>query len=195
MRLDKFARRAASLRSAASRARLGHRLFHELRQHFRDCRAKNRDKMTERFSTILGKLGADAALPMAAELFSSGPDMRDSVIRYLAGLAYSPGTGRVFRQLMRRAQSQDDLTKLLFVRGLVAHRIPRSLSGRRLVAAAFSFVARPTTSFDRYAHFMLLAKYGAPHQVLTAVIQSRTTLRKDAFWQGRRWPFWRAPPE
>jgi hypothetical protein len=181
IQLDNFARRAQFLKSKHAKERFGTRVCAALRRHISDCSARNKDKLTKRFLGVLSRLGSNAAVPDALDLFLSSPNMREPVVRYLAGLPFSSMSARAFRGLLKRAPKYDDHTRLLVVRGIVDHGVPRTASGLRLVAAASKYVSKPITSFDWYLRFIFLAKYGEPYEALTAVEQSRHTFRRDSF--------------
>lgn len=47
--------------------------------------------------------------------------------------------------------------------------------------AILASLGGPKTPFDWYAQFLLLSKYGEPHDVLTAVEKAKSMVRRDSF--------------
>lgn len=180
-RLDKLQEREKWLKTEVARERFAGRVCKELKDHLAQCTARTKEKMTKRYLTLLTRLRSDAGLKVAIGLFFSSPEMREPVVRYLASLEFSSRTGNAFRKLLLDAPRYDDLTRLLVVRGMVEHQVPRTRAGRRLASAASKCVASPKTSFDWYGRLLFLAKYGEAHEVLTAVENCKTVIRRDSF--------------
>lgn len=180
-RVNKLIKQAERLKSDSARARLAAKVHGELLNHLDDCDARNRDKLTKRYLTVLSKLASPDAIQIAHELFLKGPGLREPAIRYISGLPFSRQTASAFRKLIEHVPRYDDMAKLLVVRGLVEHRVPKDARGRRFVSAISSSLGDAKTPFDWYAKFLLLSKYGEPHEVLTAFEKSRGVLRRDSF--------------
>jgi len=107
--------------------------------------------------------------------------MRQPVVRYLASLQFSINSAGAFRNLLKHIPKYDDLTKLLVVKGIVNHAVPRTAARLRLIQSATKLVGKPASPFDWYARFQFLAKYGEPYEVLSAVEQARSSFRRDSF--------------
>lgn len=180
-RVNRQIKQAARLKSDSARAKLAAKIHSELVAHLDNCDARNRDKLTKRYLTALSKLESPAAIHIALELFLRGPALREPAIRYLASLPYSRVTAEAFRKLIQRVPSYDDMARLLVVRGVVEHRVPRDARGRRFVNSVIAALGGPKTPFDWYAQFLLLSKYGEPHDVLNAVEKAKSMIRRDSF--------------
>ena len=61
LELDRYEKRTEALKSIAAKMRFGKRVSLRLQTHIRDCKAKNRDKLTKRFLGVLSKLGSEEA--------------------------------------------------------------------------------------------------------------------------------------
>jgi hypothetical protein len=180
-RIAKQFKRAEKLKSPGARERFAQRVYPEFVRHAATCEARNKDKLTKRFLTLFSRLSSGVAIDEAVENFVSTPGLRESSVRYISRLPFSRQTARAFRRLLMSAPRYDDLTLLLLVRGIVEHKVPRNAAGRRFVSSVKGYLGAPSTPFDWYARLLFLAKYGAPHEILTDVEKARSVIRRDSF--------------
>lgn len=179
--MSKRQERAAHLKSSSAKSRLAARVHVDFQRHLRDCSARNKDKLTKRFLTLLGILNSPLAVSEAAELFISAPAMREAAVRYISWLPFSVETSRALARLLAQAPRYDDMARLEVVKGIVRHAVPFDARGKRFVARVGAILSAGGSGFDWYGRLQFLAKYGKAHEVLTAVDAARKKVRGDSF--------------
>ena len=131
--------------------------------------------------TVLGTLKSPLAAFDAVKLFLIEPNLREAARHYIGGLPFSKETSRCLVSLLRRVTRYDDMARLDVVKAIVAHGVPTSINGRRFVQRIETELAKPASGFDWYGKLLFLAKYGKPHDVLTAAEEARKIARGDLF--------------
>jgi len=184
LRLNKVQKHVRKLKSLQAKAKLANKLQHELASHLKSCRARNRDKVTKRFLSILGALGVPAALPQARLIYASQPSLRASVLRYFSRLPFSHRVAKTFLQLLQETEQYDDATRFGFVEAVVRWSVPHDASGIRFVTDIRRQLGATDSQFDWLCFLVFLSKYGQPHEVLNAVVAGRQI--KDAFFARQR---------
>jgi hypothetical protein len=184
LRLNKVQTRARKLKSLFARTKLARKLQGELADHLKNCRARNRDKVTKRFLSILGTLAVPAALAQAKQIYTSQPGLRSSVLSYLSRLPFSGRVAKAFLQLMQETEQYDDATRFGFVEAVVRWSAPYSPAGICFTKEVRKRLASTGSHFDWLCLLVFLAKYGQPHDVLNAIVTGRHI--KDAFFARQR---------
>ncbi len=82
LRLNRFQRSARTLKTFKARQNLSRRIQLELSSHLRSSNARNKDKLTKRYLSVLGILGVPAALQLARKIYVDQPALRDTVLKY-----------------------------------------------------------------------------------------------------------------
>src|SRR6202000_3034602 len=95
-RLSKIQARARKLQNRKVKAKLVRKVQGELAKHLKNCKARNKDKVTKRFLTILGILGIPAALGELKPIYISQPGLRASVLNYLSKLPFCKPVASTF---------------------------------------------------------------------------------------------------
>ena len=188
LRLSAVQKRAKRLKRLQARRRLGRRVGTELAQHLKICKARNRDKVTKRYLTILGTLGVPMALARAREIYVREPSLRSSVLYYLARLPFSRSVGTTFTQLLEKTDLYDDATRFGLVAAVVKWEVPRSALGRKFVDDVKIKLDKTakTSPFDWLCLLAFLAKYGEAHEVLSVAQAAKSVGAKEPFFARQR---------
>ena len=184
LRLNRVQRRARKLKSGNAKAKLARKLQDELASHLKTCKARNRDKVTKRFLSILGTLAIPAALPQARSIYISQPGLRASVLTYLSRLPFTQRVAKTFIQLLKETEQYDDATRSGFVSAIVRWSVPHDAAGIRFIAEIRKQLGKSDSAFDWICLLVFLSKYGQPHEVLNAVVIGKKF--KDAFFARQR---------
>jgi reverse transcriptase-like protein len=186
LRLSRVQDRARKLTSSAAKVRLAGKLQLALTKHIQICKARNKDKVTKRFLTILGILGFPTALIEAKAIYVSQPGLRTSVLNYLAKLPFSKMVAKTFLQLLAETDRYDDATRFGLVAAVVDWAVPRNSMGRGFVGHFRRRLEKLETTFDWLCWLYFLAKYGEPHEILNAVQAGKKFRAKEPFFARQR---------
>lgn len=179
--LSKRQEQAGRLKTPTAKANLAAKVFSELDSHVQNCEARSKDKLTKRYLTVLSKLDSSLAVDLAVDLFLSSPGLREPAVRYISALSFSALTAKAFRKLVAAAPAYDDMARLDVVKAIATHDVPFDAAGRRFIERVLLAMELPKSGFDWYGRLYFLAKYGEPHQVLTACENARKVSRGDSF--------------
>ena len=185
-RLSKIQARAKKLKSRTAKTKLARKVQGELAKHLKNCKARNKDKVTKRFLTILGILGVPAALGEVKSIYISQPGLRASVLNYLAKLPFSKPVATTFVQLLGETDLYDDAARFGLVAAVVDWTVPRDASGMTLVRQLRKKLEVPTSPFDWLCWLFFLAKYGQPHEILRVAQAGRQFGAKEPFFARQR---------
>jgi len=177
-RLDKQARR---LKSPAAKKRLGDRVAAAFEVHLSECEARNKDKVSKRFFTVLGQLAHPGAVKHCQELHRSNAGLRSTVVRYITSLKFERPATTALLRILERTHYVDDVTRVELVTAILDWSPPRSPSGRRFLDRVRKQLETPKSMSDWQCWFLFLCKYGKPHEALTAYEQSRDVRRREPF--------------
>lgn len=180
-RLDKLQARVAKLKSPTALATFGEKVSAELVVHLNECSAKNKDKATKRYFSILGQLRHIGAVGLCVKIYQSDVGLRSTVIRYLTKLQYCRPVTTTILRMLENTRLVDDVTKVELVQSLVDWSIPRSVAGRRFLGRLRKCLEKPATFSDWLCWFLFLSKYGEAHEALTAYEASKAIRRKEPF--------------
>ena len=186
LRLNNFQQSARRLTSVEDRKNLAKLLAAELAGFLKKSRARNKDKLTKRYLSILGLLGIPIALTLAKEIYANQPALRDSVLRYLSRLPFTKSVAQTFIDLCTGTSLYDDVARFMFVRTVVNWHVPFTGPGKRFVGELRSSLEKVSTSFDWFCYLFFLAKYAEPHEVLNVTNQWRKLGAKEPFFARQR---------
>ena len=186
LRLSRIQDRARKLKKNATKEKLAKQLERELKKHLKNCKARNKDKVTKRFLTILGVLAIPFALAEAKSIYAAQPGLRASVLRYLAKLPFSGAVAKTFFQLLAETDLYDDASRFGLVAALVDWPVPRDKAGRAFVRQIWKRLNAPESSFDWLCSLYFLAKYGQPHETMTIADSGKKVGAKDPFFARQR---------
>lgn len=181
IRLNKLQRVAENLKSDHRKQRFAKKIARELSEHLKNCKARNKDKLTKRFLTILSKLRVPVALEEVVEVFKKYPGLRKAALRYLSALTFSSRSAKAFVRVIRETEAYDDVTLFNIVESAVYWAVPYNKRGKAFVANVFNYIKRPTSGFQWFCLIYFLAKYGEPHEVLTATTQLKGISAREPF--------------
>jgi hypothetical protein len=108
--------------------------------------------------------------------------LRDTVLLYLTRLPFTTRTANAFARLFTQTQIFDDVTRFKLVEAAVHWRVPFNSAGRTFAATLSKFLQKPATAFEWFCLVYFLAKYGEPHEVLTAARRSEGYRAKEPFF-------------
>lgn len=174
-------RKAIGLKTVTAKDRLAKKVLIKLRNHIHNCDARNKDKVTKRYFTILGKLQSDRGVELATKMYLCRAGLRSTVLRYLSLLPPSAKVRSALLVLLDGAPAYDDVTKLSVIRAIVEHSVPLNHFGKKFVKQVRAYVSSPATSFDWYGALLFYAKYGTDSDILNLAEKSRTAARADSF--------------
>lgn len=177
-RLDKQARR---LKSPAAKKKLGDRVAAAFDTHLNGCKARNKDKVSKRFFTILGQLSHPGAVKHCQRLHKVDAGLRSTVVRYLTCLEFARPATIAMLRILEQTHYVDDVTKIELVTAILDWSPPRSPLGRRFLHRVRKQLEKPKSMSDWHCWFLFLGKYGEPHEALTAYEQSRDVRRREPF--------------
>jgi len=180
-RLDRHSARAKKLKSPAAVAEFGRKLVVELATHLTSCRARNKEKITKRYFTVLKALGDKRASSLCIDLFRSDAGLRSTVISYLVSLPFDAKLANVIVSLLTKTGFVDDVSKLELVQGVVAWNVPTTPTGFSFIWRVAATLSSPNSFSDWLCCFVFLSKYGMPSDALNAYELSRKFRRKDPF--------------
>jgi hypothetical protein len=180
--LDKLARRGSPLRSEKAKARFANNCATRLHNHLKNCRARNKEKITKRYLRLLRSLAAPVALKDARDIFKLEPALRPTVLDYLSRLPFGASVARTFLQLVLQTEFFDDATLYKYIGALVDWQVPFSKQGAAFIDKIRSALPIGKTAFGWLCEIQLLAKYGEPHEVLTTYVRARKVGAKEAFF-------------
>jgi Reverse transcriptase (RNA-dependent DNA polymerase) len=164
--LDKTQAAARRAKRFPSRKRLATKLGSKLKKHIQFCNARNGDKVTKRFLTILGSLGVPVILSQAKALYVARPQLRRSVLSYLCQLPFSARVAKTFRELLDETEQYDDATRFSLISAIVDWTVPRDRRGFDFVTSIRKRLQSMEGPFEWYCRLRFLAKYGKPSDVL-----------------------------
>jgi len=185
VKLSEFQSLARRLKRPVSKINLARLIQRRLVRHLGQCKARNKDKVTKRFLSILGILGVPLGLTQAKSIYIDQPSLRQSVLRFLSRLPFTGRVCNVFLELLNEIP-YDDVTRFSFVEAIVSWKIPFSRKGNLFVASVREELQKTTTSFDWLCLLVFLSKYGEPHELLTVANQWRAIGAKEPFFARQR---------
>ena len=186
IRLTRLQGRARRLKSEPAKRRLARTTAKEFAFHLAHCNARNKDKVTKRFINILTLLGVPVRLGEIEKLFSLQPNLRGTVLAYLSKLPFTTGVAKTFVHLLDGTEIYDDTTRFGLVDALVKWKIPFDKKGRMFVKKVVGRIEKHTSPFEWVCYLFFLAKYGEPHQVLTAAGQAKAYGVVESFFARQR---------
>lgn len=186
VKLSRIQARARKLRTSQAKGRLSIRLRNKLVRHIKTCRARNKDKVTKRYLSILGILRVPTALAEVKDIYISRPALRASVLKYLAKLPYTRKVVKTFIELWDQTDFYDDVARFSFVRAVIDWQVPYNKTGFAFINEIEVRLRNPGTPFDWLCYLVFLAKYGEPHKVLGAVQSGRKFGAKEPFFARQR---------
>lgn len=186
LRLSKVQERAKRLKKPAAKGKLASKLERELRKHLKDCNARNKDKVTKRFLTIVGILATPCALKETQSIYASQPSLRGNVLNYLAKLPFTAAVARAFVELLANTDLYDDASRVCLVSAVVDWPVPRDKLGIAFVRQLRRRLDSPESPFDWLCLLFFLAKYGEPHETLTIAQSGRKFGAKEPFFARQR---------
>jgi hypothetical protein len=186
VKLSRIQARARKLKTLRARKRLAGRLQVELERHIRGCKARNKDKVTKRYLSILGILRMPVALSQVKRLYINHPPLRTSVLKYLAKLSFSKRVANTLVELWDGTQFYDDVTRFSFVQAVVEWQVPCNNMGLAFLTKIELRLKSFSTAFDWLCYLVFLAKYGESHKILNAVQIGRTFGSKEPFFARQR---------
>lgn len=186
IRLTKLQKRAKKLKSVPGKLRLARRTAKELTLHLNNCDARNKDKLTKRYFTILSILGVPVALTEAKQIFQLLPSLRGAALAYLSRLPFTAGVADAFLQCLDKTQLYDDTTRFTLVEAFVNWQIPFNKNGKDFVKRVAKRIQKHTSPFEWICYLFFLAKYGEPHEVLTAAGEVKAYGAVESFFARQR---------
>src|SRR5216684_6196454 len=183
LRLTKLDQRAIRLKSPGARRRLAVSIELELAEHLERSRARNSEKVTKRFFTVLGKLRVPVALRMIPSIFADDATMRSAILRYLTKLPFSKRAARAYLAALDHTQLFDDLTLYVWSDAVVSWTVPRNKDGKAFVGAVLERVSNASNAFSWLCQITCLAKYGEPAEVKDALERADKLQIREPFLQ------------
>lgn len=180
-RLERYAKRAKRLKSAHAIASFGSQVVSELSVHLRDCDARNKDKVTKRYFSVLKTLNHDGAVDLCPKLYAADAGMRSTVVSYLCRLPFGTRVSNTLLKLLLNTRFVDDAAKFELVQGIVDWCVPTNKTGKRFVQAISTALCAPSSLSDWLCWFLFLSKYGSPSDALTAFEASKSLRRREPF--------------
>jgi hypothetical protein len=186
VRLNGYQQSARRLKTLKAKQNLSRRMAKEFARHVTNSKARNKDKLTKRYLSILGILGVPTALALTERIYLNNPALRDSVLRYLSRLPFTASVANTFIRLSADTPLYDDVARFAFVRSIISWQVPLSAAGKRFVAAIQASLDNVHTSFDWFCYLVFLTKYGQSHEVLNAANQWRKFGAKEPYFSRQR---------
>jgi hypothetical protein len=186
LRLSKIQERAKKLKSLVAKQKLARKVANELSHHLRKCTARNKDKLTKRYLTLLSILEIPLGLIEIRDLFSKQPALRNNVLSYLARMPFRKSVARTFVDLLDKNEAYDDATRFAFVEAILNWKIPFNTTGKAFVSEIKKRIRKPKTPFEWFCYLFFLTKYGEPHEVLTVSAQGKTHGAREPYFARQR---------
>ena len=182
VRLTKVQKRAESLKTEKAKHNLAIKTNKEFKIHLRTCKARNKDKVTKRYLTILGKLEVPVAINLSVDLFVQNPGMRMSVLTYISKNKFNKFIARQILKIIDDIDHLDNITFFQVINMLVRWDVPHDHRGKWMVAEVFKKINKYKEPFSWLCLINFLAKYGQPHEVLNLVSSAKKYNAKDEFF-------------
>jgi hypothetical protein len=182
LRLNTLVRRTNRLKTEKAKKRVAKICELRLRDHLRDCKERNKNRITKRYLSLLRSLGIPVALKEVVEMFRREPELRPPILNYLSRLPFEKSSGDAFLRLIGETEFLDDVTLFSCIVALVDWEIPHNTRGEGFLAKVRSQLPLTKNSFGWMCEIYLLAKYGEPREVLTAQGRARKLRAKEPFF-------------
>ena len=182
VRLTKVQKRADTLKSDKAKHNLAIKNNKEFKSHLNCCDARNKDKVTKRYLTILGKLKNPIAVKYAVDLFVQNPGMRSSVLTYISKIKFSKIIAKQILRIIDDIDHLDNVTFFQIVDMLTQWNVPYDHRGKWFVSEVIARLSNYKDPFSWLCLVNFLAKYGEPHEVLNIVSDANKFGAKEAFF-------------
>lgn len=186
LRLTEVDDEAKELQSKSERTALANKLAREIRSHLKKCKARNKDKITKRYLTLLGRLAIPCALDDAKLIYAKQPGLRSSVVNYFSRLPFSKKVADSFYALFDEVESYDDSSRFGLVSAVTRWDIPRNKRGREFIDKVAAKLNDVQTQFDWLCLLWFQSKYGQPHEVLTTAQARKKHHANEPFFARQR---------
>lgn len=173
VRLTALQDEAKRIAGTAAGKQMASKVKRQLLKHQRGCVAKNKDKLTKRYLTILRILGDPCAAAEAERIYLDDPGLRASALKYLTSLPFDASIAQVMVRLLDGMGNYDDATRFGYVTALVEWRIPRSREACLFIERVRKRLGKTNSAFDWICLLWFLGKYGKPHDVMNAVLAGK----------------------
>lgn len=182
VRLTKVLKRAKTLKSNKAKHNLALKTNKQFEDHLKDCKARNKDKVTKRYLTILGILEGPIAVKLAVTLFVDNPGMRDSVLLYVTKLKFNKNIARQVLKILDDIDYLDNVTFCRVVEMCVKWDIPHDARGKWFVSEVIARLDKYNDPFAWLCKVNFLAKYGEPHEILNLAEGAKKYNAKESFF-------------
>jgi len=182
VRLTKIQKRAESLKNPIAKHNLALKIYQQFKRHLKSCNARNKDKVTKRYLTILGKLGDPIAIKLSVDIFVQNPGMRSSVLTYISKSEFNKNIAKQILRIIDEIDHLDNITFFQVIDMLVKWDVPYDHRGKWMVKEVFDRIKKYKDPFSWLCLVNFFAKYGEPNDVLNLVSEAKKYNAKDAFF-------------
>jgi len=186
LQLSNILIKAKKIKSLKVKNRLAKKVAKNLSLHLQTCTARNKNKLTKRYLTILGILEIPLRLSEMRHLFSNQPALRSSVLNYLSRMPFRKNVATAFIDLLDKTESYDDATRFAFVEAIINWKVPYDAKGKAFVSEIKKRIRKPNTSFEWFCHLFFLIKYGEPNEVLTVSGEGKLHGAREPYFARQR---------
>jgi hypothetical protein len=141
-------KRARGLKSISVKRRLANKTAKELKRHLETCDARNKDKVTKRFFTILNSLGLPFGLVEAKQIFELVPSLRPTVLTFLSRLPFTVSVADTFLECLDNTKVYDDTTRFGLIEALVKWQVPGNKEGKSFVGKVLKRIQCHDSPFE-----------------------------------------------
>ena len=179
--LNRIYRREEFLKREDARENFARRIESKFRLHLSDCKARNKEKITKRYLTVLARLHYPGAATIAAQLYKDNSGLRQSISKYLTSCPFQKNIKHGILNILRSATSFDDVSRLNIVSDLVKWNIPKNRAGVLFLSEVRDILKNPSGVMAWHSWFLFLAKFGEPHECLTEFEAAKAIRRSEPF--------------
>jgi hypothetical protein len=151
------------------------------RKHLRNKGLRNWDRVTRRYFTVAGDLKIRDLLRYSTLLFTTYPNLRAHIIKYLYKMGYTAKTSRITLELLENTLRYDDVTLFYICKLITDLEVPYTNNGKEFIRKAERSLKNPKTELELYCYFWFLAKYGEPHIILNLIEQTKDLWKGNIF--------------
>jgi len=182
IKLSKFDKKAQQLKGKKEISEFAKEVDKDFKGFVKNCKSKSKDKITKRYFTVMGRLGSPRLLKHSKKLFNENPGLRDKILSCFEKVTFTKARATYLLKILDGIEWLDEVTLFKIVQCATRWEVPFNKSGKWFVDEVGKRLNDHTTPFGWFCWIHFLAKYGQPHETLTAVAASKKFGAKEPFY-------------
>jgi hypothetical protein len=156
----------------------------KFKQHLKDQRPKNWDKITKRYITIFIKFKSPKLLTEVVDLYVSHPSLRPQILNYLINLGFKKRTSEVLMNIFKNIDIFDDISLFQICQLVTSWEIPLNETSKKFLkefeGKLENYLSDVKVS-DFYSILWFKVKYNHPEDLLKFINKYENYWMADAF--------------